>query len=336
MAVAAKRPWVHWVLLLATLLTTLYCGYEYHVRFTAPTPAEAERLSDPALVLSKPWLLIYGAPFSLTLLAILLAHEMGHYWTCRRHRIDATLPYVIPAPPFLPLPPPIGWLIGKSMDLAVPLSQVFYIPLNPFGTFGAVIRIKSAFGDRKQLFDVGVAGPLAGFAVIVPAMIAGIWLSGEFVHSETQGTLMVFGEPWAFQLAVDWFFRGGEGRDILLHPIGWAAWFGLLATSLNLLPIGQLDGGHMVYAVFGPRVHRVVSFLAFFGLVLLNLLSWPVLGYLLFALILLVLGFRHPPTYDDAAGLGRGRWIIALIGLIVFILTFIPFPIQIIESSTRI
>ena len=211
-AVASRRAWLHWALLLATLLTTLYCGLEFHVQFTANSVEELERLANPEAVLANPALLLYGLPFSLTLLAILLAHEMGHYWTCRRHGIDATLPYVIPAPPFLPLPPPIGWLIGRLADVAVPFTQMFYMPFNPFGTFGAVIRIRSAFDNRRHLFDVGVSGPLAGFVVIVPALVAGVWLSGEFVPIDPQGgALMAFGEPWLFKLAVGCFSKARKG-----------------------------------------------------------------------------------------------------------------------------
>ncbi len=322
--------WIlHSVLLLFTVLTTLYCGYDYHVQFTTRSAAAAQHAWD--LLASRPWLLLYGAPFSLTLLVILLAHEMGHYWSCRHHGVDATLPFVIPAPPFIPLPPPIGWLLGWAGGFSMGLGEWIRLPFNPFGTFGAVIRIKSLFFNRKQLFDVGVAGPLAGFALIVPALISGVWLSGEFVSSNQPGTVVIFGEPLLFQWATQVFFRGPEGSDILLHPIGWAAWFGLLATSINLLPIGQLDGGHMVYALFGPRVHRIVSITAFVGLIALNFFSWPALGYALFAAILAAMGFRHPPTYDDFTPLDRGRIWVAILGLVVFILTFIPFPIRILE-----
>ncbi len=323
---------IHIGLLLLTLLTTLYCGYDYHVQFTARSAEEAQRLWG--LLLTRPWLFVYhGAPFSLTLLLILLTHEMGHYLSCRHHGVDATPPFVIPAPPVIPLPPPIGWLIGILAGFPLGLGDWLAMPFNPFGTFGAVIRIRSFFHNRKQLFDVGIAGPLAGFALIVPALIAGVWLSGEFVSSSPDSTVVVFGEPLAFQWAVQLFFHGSKESDILLHPIGWAAWFGLLATSINLLPIGQLDGGHVVYAVFGPRVHRFVSILAFVGLVGLNVFSWPALGYAVFALILLAMGFRHPPTYNDESRLDRGRTWLAVIGLIVFILTFIPFPIQILERG---
>ncbi len=324
--------WIlHSVLLLLTVLTTLYCGYDYHVRFTARSPQAAEHAWS--LLASRPWLLLYGAPFSLTLLAILLAHEMGHYWSCRHHGVDATLPFVIPAPPLIPLPPPIGWLLGRLFGFSMGPGAWVHLPFNPFGTFGAVIRIKSLFYNRRQLFDVGIAGPLAGFAFIVPALIAGIWLSGEFVSINQGGTLFVFGEPLAFQWATRFFFRGSEGSGILLHPVGWAAWFGLLATSINLLPIGQLDGGHVVYALFGPKVHRVVSIMAFTGLIALNIFSWPALGYAVFAAILAAMGFRHPPTYDDFTPIDRPRIWLAVFGLIVFVLTFIPFPIRILEKG---
>lgn len=318
-------------LLLLTLLTTLFCGFEYHVQFVVRNPEQAGAWFRG--LLSNPLLLFYGIPFSFTLLAILLAHEMGHFLACVRHRIDATLPFVIPAPPVLPIPPPIAWGLGALVGSPMGFLEWFLIPFNPFGTFGAVIRIKSMFQNRRQLFDVGIAGPLAGFVFIIPALIAGVALSREFVLSRPDGLVLEFGEPLIFNLAEWLFYRGPEGSSILLHPIGWAAWFGALATSLNLLPIGQLDGGHIVYAVFGPRVHRIVSRTAFLGLIAVSLLSWPSLGYLLFAVLLAFMGFRHPPTFNESEPVSRGRILLAALGLIVFILTFIPVPIQLVQGG---
>ena len=256
-------------------------------------------------VLHDPMVLLYGLPFSLTLLSILLAHEMGHYLTCRYYGIRATLPYVIPAPP----------------------------PFNPFGTFGAVIKIKSNFRDRCQLFDVGIAGPLAGFVLIIPALVVGLEHSKEFVFAGFTGEVWEFDEPALFRLVALFFWENGE--DIRMHPIGWAAWFGMLATSINLLPVGQLDGGHIVYALFGPRGHRILSIVTLVGLVGLSFFSWPMMGYLLFVLILVFLGFHHPRPLVESAPLGVGRALIAIIGLIVFILTFMPIPVQLVEKVTR-
>jgi membrane-associated protease RseP (regulator of RpoE activity) len=232
---------------------------------------------------------------------------MGHYLTCRYYRVRATLPYLIPAPPVLV----------------------------PFGTFGAVIRIKSLFQNRRQLFDIGIAGPLAGFVFIVPALILGLYPSSQFEPTENLGDTFLVGEPLLFKLVAAWFFPG-DSLYINLHPVGWAAWFGMLATSLNLLPIGQLDGGHIVYALLGGRGHRIVSYATFAGLILLGLYSWPMLGYLVFALVLLLLRLRHPRPYSLLQTVGRGRYCVALIGLVVFLLTFIPIPIQLVEDIGRL
>ena len=288
-------------LFLSTILTTVLAGYLLHVNFASAGGAETfGRISG---LWSNPWDLLNGLPFCVAILVILMAHEMGHYLACRYYGIRCTLPYVIPAPP----------------------------PFNPFGTFGAVIKIKSPFYDRRQLFDVGVAGPLAGFAFILPALVVGLHYSREFVVDPSMEQILEFGEPLLFQAAAQVFFDG-ETTLISLHPVGWAAWFGMLATSINLLPIGQLDGGHMVYALFGPRGHRLVSYLTFAALVGVSFFSWPMLGYLVFALILIFLGFRHPQPYADSTSMGRGRRALALLGLIIFILTFIPVPVRLVDS----
>ncbi|MEJ2144486.1 MAG: site-2 protease family protein [Acidobacteriota bacterium] len=300
---AAARPprrFLPLLLFIITCLTTLLAGFLWNAEFSAAT---SDQLAQSILqLLHDPTVLLAGSPFAFSVLVILICHEMGHYLACRFHKIDATVPYVIPAPP----------------------------PLNPFGTFGAVIRIKSLFRDRRQLFDVGIAGPLAGFVLILPVLAVGVALSTQFQGFDSLEPSWEFGEPLLFQLAVKLFFRG-DPAYIQLHPVGWAAWFGMLATSLNLLPVGQLDGGHVVYALFGSRVHRIVSYVTFISLVLLSLLSWPMLGYLLFAVILLFLRFRHPRPYNDAPQLGRARWILALVALVVFVVTFMPVPVRVVQ-----
>ena len=290
------------VLLLLTFLTTLTAGFLLHLQFVAESGEEIVRRLFG--VWNNPLDLLNGLPFSGTILLILLAHEMGHYLTCRYYGIRATLPYVIPAPPLIV----------------------------PFGTFGAVIKIRSLFRDRIQLFDVGIAGPLAGFLFIVPALIIGLSNSVEFRPTEGLEATLEFGEPLLFQWATQFFYDGGNGQGINLHPIGWAAWFGMLATSLNLLPVGQLDGGHIVYALLGRRGHLLVSYLTFGGLVGLSLYSWPMFGYLLFALILLCMRFRHPRPFVDFPVIGPGRYLLALVGLVVFIVSFIPVPVRLVEQ----
>ena len=287
------------VLLLAvTVLTTLIAGFLSHVSFVASSTDSEIPFVNP---FREPTVLLQGLPFSLALLAILLAHEMGHYLACRFYRIRCTLPYVIPAPPFL----------------------------NPFGTFGAVIRIRSPFRSRQQIFDVGIAGPLAGFLVILPVLALGVSLSTQFHFPEQPGLLIQYGEPFLFKLAV-WSFFEGDPSAINLHPIGWAAWFGLFATSLNLLPFGQLDGGHIVYALFGRRSHRRLSVVLLACLAGLGLLSLRTPAYLVFATILMFLGPRHPHPVEQEE-LDRKRWWIGLLGMVVFVLCFIPVPVTVVE-----
>ena len=297
-----KRPPARLALFLFSLtaLTTTIAGYSLHSVYLFQG-GELASLPHWTALIHNPALLIQGIPFSLGLMLILLFHESGHYFACRHYRIDCTLPYLIPAPSFL----------------------------NMFGTFGALIRIKSPFFNRRQLFDVGIAGPLAGFVISLPVLAAGIILSSQTVISEPEsGYILLFGEPLLFKIT-SYLFYSGEAGLINLHPLGWAAWIGMLATSLNLLPAGQLDGGHIVYALFGPVIHKYSSAITTALLLGLGLWSWPVLAYLLFGILLLVMKLKHPPTLVDSFPLDRKRQRLGLAAGIIFLLTFIPFPVQI-------
>ncbi len=284
------------LLFLLTLFTTTYVGVQAHVSFVQRSGGYS--LDD----------ILQGLLFSTAILSILIAHEMGHYLACRYYGIDATLPYLIPMP-----------LV--------------------FGTMGAVIRIKSPFLNRKQLFDVGIAGPIAGFVVLIPVLVLGLAWSQEADLASRQGFSFSWGPPLLWQWLSP-FLVPYEGT-VIVHPLGMAALFGLLATSLNLLPMGQLDGGHIVYAVFGKRVHRIVSHIVFLGLVALSSLYFLSLmgvsdfsgmpAYLLFALLIRFLGFRHPPPIEEREGLDRRRLAIAGLGLVIFAVTFMPFPLRIVE-----
>jgi membrane-associated protease RseP (regulator of RpoE activity) len=234
-----------------------------------------------------------GWRLALGLLSILFAHEMGHYVACRIYRVDATLPFFIPAP-FLSL----------------------------VGTLGAFIRIRGRIPNRKALFDIGIAGPLAGFVVCLPVLVLGA-LEGEIVRSDG-GQGFFLGEPLLFQWIVR-LLRGPipEPLTFVLGPLGLAAWFGLFVTALNLIPIGQLDGGHVTYALLrrhAAAISRLGSWvclaLVYFGP---NWLVWSVL--------LRVLGRRHPPTGDDESPVGPARVAIGVVGLVVFALCFVPNPI---------
>ncbi|HUJ80180.1 MAG TPA: site-2 protease family protein [Nitrospiria bacterium] len=286
-AEAAPHTPIQWrlplLLFLLTTLTTLMAGaFLVHV--------------NP---LSSPLAILAGLPFSVTLLTILLVHEMGHYLTARHYHIQATLPYFIPAPPL-----------------------IFII-----GTFGAFIRMKSPIVERKALLEVGAAGPIAGFLVAVPATIIG--LRWSTIDSQGIGGPMVLGEPLMLQLLTHWLLSIPQGAVLLLHPVALAGWFGLFVTSLNLLPIGQLDGGHIGYAVFGER-QRYISLTMVGILIGLGLLGWK--GWLLWAMLAAVIGIGHPPIIDAHVPLTFRQKVIAWLSLIIFLITFIPSPISILGT----
>ena len=237
-----------------------------------------------------------GARLVVGLLGILLAHEMGHYLTARYYGVDATLPFFIP----FPLP-------GMSL----------------VGTLGAFIRIRGPIPNRRALFDIGIAGPLAGFAVCLPVLWLGIReATVQALHPDAGG--MFFGEPLAFQ----WVARLVHGaiRDdqtLVMGQWGLAAWFGLFVTALNLMPIGQLDGGHVTYALLRQRA-RLISRIGSWVCVALVYFG-P--NWILWAVLVRVLGRRHPSTLDDDAPVGRGRVWVGLLGLAVFVVCFVPNPI---------
>lgn len=295
-----RRPWLHLLLFGLTLLTTTVVG----ALTASATPIELE-LPPADAVARQPWLLgaallspsllAAGLPFSLTLLGILLAHEMGHFAACRAHRLDASLPYFIPVP--------------------------FGI-----GTFGAFIRIRSRLSDKRELLDVGASGPLAGFVVALPLLAVGIALSRP-TAALPPGGYLEFGEPLVLKALVAWLHPGlpADG-DILLHPVAFAAWFGIFATALNLLPFGQLDGGHVTYALFGHRQRRAAWPL----LLLLVAMGFAWTGWWVWAVVALAMGVRHPWMPDEAAPLDPGRRRVAWACLVVFALCFTPEPIRLV------
>ncbi len=240
--ISTGRWALHWLLFGLTLCSTTLVGVVLAQNFHDQQPLTFEQyLNVFALLEAKPLLLLGGLTFSLTLMTILLAHELGHYFACRYYGIDASLPY------FLPFPSPIG-------------------------TLGAFIRIRSPIYTRQALFDVGIAGPLAGFVVLVPALVIGLGESKVIPGIAEQGDL-IFGVP-AIQRIFEWIiFPHVRSADILLHPVARAAWVGILATALNLLPIGQLDGGHILYAFAGRR-HKLLSSIFVLALLPLGYFYW--------------------------------------------------------------
>jgi len=241
--------------------------------------------------------LVGGPVYSATLMTILLAHESGHYLMSRRHGIPATLPYFIP------------------------------LPLPPFGTLGAVIKMRGRMTSRRALLDIGVAGPLAGFFVTLPALIIGLKLSTVIPADQTPGFSLELGESILFSFVTRAVLGPlGEHQDVLLHPMAYAAWAGLFVTALNLLPIGQLDGGHVIYALLG-RHSRKVFIAALLGFAVICAVFYP--GWILLILLILFFGFRHAPPVDNVTPLDPRRKVIGIAVMVLFILAFTPVPFKI-------
>jgi membrane-associated protease RseP (regulator of RpoE activity) len=243
---------------------------------------------------AEPHLFLLGIPFAATLMGILLAHELGHYFACRYYGIHATYPYFIPAPTLI-------------------------------GTLGAFIRIRSPIVNRRALFDVALAGPLVGFLVAVPALAIAV-ASSKFVFAGDYQGQTIFGRPLIERILEALLQPGVAHETLLLHPVGRAAWVGIFATALNLLPAGQLDGGHILYALASER-HRRVTLAVALLLVPLGIHYWP--GWIMWAALLLAIGFRHPPLIDRWEPLDRRRRSWALVALCIFILCFMPTPLAV-------
>jgi membrane-associated protease RseP (regulator of RpoE activity) len=287
-----NRTWLHVLLLLLTVVTTTLVGALHYAGFLLD-------FQERPLPLTFTELLPYGFWYSGTILAILGAHELGHYLACRYYRVDASLPYFLPAP----------------------------LPLT--GTLGAFIRIREPIPTKLILFDIGAAGPFAGFLVAVPALVVGVALSRMVpLPADLAGTLEL-GEPLLFQWISQLVWGPTpDGYSLNLHPIAFAAWFGLLATALNLIPIGQLDGGHIAYAVLGRRssILTLGAVLAAVGLTFVSR-SWVVWTTLMVVMLFLY-GPHHPRTYDEDVPLDHQRLILALLAAVILIVCFTPSPIS--------
>jgi len=280
-----------------TLLSTLAAGAQFARDYgNNQAPALEDFFHAYTAIFSGPQLLLAGLPFSFTLIGILLAHELGHYFACRYYSISASYPYFIPAPTLI-------------------------------GTLGAFIRIRSPIVNRKALFDVGIAGPVVGFLFAVPALAIAIVYS-KVVPAAQANALIAFGDPLLSRFLIAWLRPGVSPSDLLLHPVGRAAWVGLFATALNLLPAGQLDGGHILYSLASEK-HRRVSFAVALLLVPLGLRFWW--GWLFWGTLLLLIGFRHPPLINRWEPLDRKRQLWAVVALLLFILCFMPAPFTIHE-----
>jgi len=285
----ASRPGLNLLLFVLTVLSTLAAGCLITGSFPFVT-------FNPFL---QPLRLLDGVPFSFTLIAILGTHEFGHYFTARYYGVSVSLPFFIPAPP----------------------------PIFLFGTMGAVIRMRSPARDRNSLFDIAVAGPLAGLVVAVPALLLGLqWSRVGMVLPDHSG--MTFGDSLLMRL-LTWMVFGPipPGMDVFVHPVALAGWVGLFVTALNLFPVGQLDGGRIAYALVGAR-HRQVSIVTLVGLAALSAVfqsaNWIVFG----GLILLLMGFHHAPPLDDLTPLSPRRYALGVFCLILLIALIPPVPVR--------
>lgn len=271
-------PHLNLILFAVTVLTTLAAG----------------ALMEGINIFKDPVMIYKGVPFSLTLMLILGVHELGHFTMAKRHQVDASLPYFIPAPTVI-------------------------------GTFGAFIRMRSPIQHRRALVEIGAAGPICGFIVALPALFIGLSLSQVVATTDQVGIQL--GESLLMKFATYLVYPNlGENMDIMLHPIAFAAWIGMLVTMLNLLPIGQLDGGHIAYALLGKYYQRVawgaLGVILALSLFSMNWLVWAVLVFFLIRV-------KHPPVLDDHKSPTRRDKLIGIAALIIFILTFMPAPIRV-------
>ena len=313
------REWlVHSTLFFLTVLTTTFAGLFFAI--PSDVPVSEPTISGPftyivyapesyirfvfavvSYAIATPAVLLEAVVFSAALLVILMAHEMGHYLACRHYGVDATLPFFIPAPPLF---------------LA--------------GTFGAFIKMKSPIPSRRALFDIGLAGPLAGFVALLPVAVVGVLrLESASIPAGTAG--IIFSDPLLIRLIAR--MTGADLTLALPNSFYMAAWIGLLVTSLNLMPVGQLDGGHGTFAVFGPRLHRKVGRVALVTTAAIAVLGFVWYGSpsgLLYTVLLAVMLRVKHPSPELMEPLGTGRIIVGVITLLVFALSFWPFPIMIV------
>jgi membrane-associated protease RseP (regulator of RpoE activity) len=281
------NPLVNLLLFLATIMTTLYAG----AALAGQDLLAAVLSQSPPLITRAA---LAGVPFALALIGILGVHELGHYIAARLHGVRATLPYFIP------------------------------MPIGGLGTLGAFIAIKSPMKDRKVLFDIGLAGPIAGFVVALPLMIIGLLLSTNFVPDYLSGqTLNSLGSSILADFIIDIFTDIPPGQTLAMHPIFFAAWLGFYLTGINLLPVGQLDGGHVTYALFGRFAH-FIAIASFLALLAAGYLLHP--NWYIWALFIFLGGLRHPPPLNDLSDIGWPRKMIGLMTVILFILIIIPVP----------
>ncbi|MBT4865197.1 MAG: site-2 protease family protein [Planctomycetaceae bacterium] len=281
----ARRPrrWLPLFLFVATVLSTWFAGIFY--------------AADPPLGSPFVDFVLEGLRYSVAVMSILLAHEMGHFLAARIHRVPASLPYFIP------------------------------MPISPLGTMGAVIVQGRGVADRRQMFDIAIAGPLAGLVLALPIVWFGLVDSKTVPKVPVDGVAFIFEDPLVMQWMIEHIHQGiSENETVRLSPLIMAGWVGILVTALNLIPIGQLDGGHILYCLIGRRAHKVAMGLLLFAV------AWMIytnsLNYILLVILLFVFGPKHPPTADDSIPLGPVRVAMGWLTLAFIVIGFTPNPIS--------
>lgn len=290
-----KRIWINVILFGVTIISTFVVGFSWGVSYKyGDVSTQNPQVSLDSAVLKDPQIIQMSVVYAAVLMGILLGHELGHFLACRHYRINATLPYFIPAPTLI-------------------------------GTLGAFIKIKSPITRKKELFDVGVAGPLTGFVLSLPALVYGLSLSKVVPSLPREGSL-VFGEPLILRIMGRFILQGIPGDfDVILHPVAFAGWVGIFVTALNLFPVGQLDGGHVMYALLGSKARKSAPLLLV-GFILLGIFFW--IGWFIWAGLIYFLGLKHPRIADEHLSLSPKRKLIGGIVFVIFVLSFIPAPVK--------
>jgi len=298
-----KRIWLNIILFVVTIFSTFFVGITWSLSFKyADVITRNSQIDLSVKIFEDPQIIFLSIIYAVFLIGILLSHELGHFLTCQYYKIDATLPYFIPAPTLI-------------------------------GTLGAFIKIKSPITRKQQLFDIGVAGPLTGFILSVPTLIYGLSLS-KAVPAVPREESIIFGEPLILKIVGSMIFKDvPPDFDVILHPIAFAGWVGIFVTALNLFPVGQLDGGHVAYALLGPKSRNLAKL--FIGVfIFMGFFFW--IGWFIWAFIILLLGLKHPRVVDESIPLSPRRKFLGFVVFIIFILSFIPDPIKGFDGSNLI
>jgi len=290
-----NRLWLNVLLFVITMFSTFFVGFSWSINYKyAEVLGETNEFPISIDLILDPQIIFLSILYAVVLLGILLGHELGHFLTCRYYNIDATLPFFIPAPTLI-------------------------------GTMGAFIKIRSPITRKRQLFDIGVAGPLTGFILAVPTLLLGLSLSRVVDPLPKEGSF-ILGEPLLLKIFSSLLFRGvPPDSDMILHPIAFAGWVGILVTALNLFPIGQLDGGHVFYALLGKKSRKYSRYILS-AFIFMGVFFW--IGWLVWALLISMMGLKHPTILDEDTPLSPKRKVVGVVVLLIFILSFIPDPIK--------